>query len=227
MNISLRNLIGFVGLAAILMTLLLGTTRYGWLSSSENESDSAVRSGLPPFVMGDTDPAHPPECGEDVGYVSGSRGYNFNADIKHHTLHSSVIVEGFAKIAGPARHGTQTFESGMKRRDRMDVASTINTPLVITVSETHKGPERDEWPVYEQGGTVGCLTYLQHRADAMLFDGLSGLFFISSSPLWDGDWVTLTIAEDAPDWFTFTGDIDETVTLVETIESEKWVPQKR
>ncbi|HIK88914.1 MAG TPA: hypothetical protein EYG09_04580 [Dehalococcoidia bacterium] len=235
MKISFRIIIGLVVVAALATTLRFGTNRYGWLASPENDYESAAQSSFSPFVVGDSDPEHPLECGiecgEDVGYVSGSGGYAPNFDIEDHTLHSSVIVEGVAHITGPARHGAKIFESGMTRRARMDVASTINTPFVITVSETHKGPERAAWPVYERGATVGCLTYLQHREDARLSEGISGLFLISSSPSWDGDWVTMTIAENAPEWFTFTvrnfGDIDETIALIETVESEKWVPPTR
>ncbi|MBN4064119.1 hypothetical protein JYU04_00110 [Dehalococcoides mccartyi] len=198
----------------------IGFIAVGCSAPSMESSNELESSDRPAFVMSETDPVHPAKCGEDVGYVSGSGHPNF--DFEYQTKHSTLIVEGVARLVGPARLGDEKFESGMTRRDRMDVAGTIHTPFEITVSKTYKGLEHTVWPVSELGGTVECLTYLQHESDARLFDGVSGLFFISSSPLFDGDWVTLTIAEDAPEWFEFTennfGSIEDAVAFVESFE---------
>ncbi len=170
----------------------------------------------PSFEIVGANPQFPPECGEETLDVGSDGGYSRMVDLKAHAVRSSAIVEGTARVSGAARFSGLEYLS----QTRMEEASGINTPFTIQVTKTHKGPEQEQWAVSERGGQVGCVNF-QMSADALrLFDGATGLFFISGSSEFEGDWVSMAIVENAPDWFTFSddnfGSIEEAVDLIKS-----------
>jgi len=78
-----------------------------------------------------------------------------NLDLEFHAVGANVIVEGVARVSGPARF------SGIEYlpRTNSNKVSGINTPFTIKVFDTYKGPEKTSWEVSESGGQVGCLNY--------------------------------------------------------------------
>ena len=210
-----------LGFAAITVILLLNAVYFGRTSGSSNEQPVSADAALPPYVMSETNPAFGPECGDD-GHDVGGGGFSFNPDLGYHAENSIAIVEGTARVAGPARFGGRPDSSDTDKSRRFGSALGINTPFVIEVSKTHKGPEKPEWMVSQPGGLVGCVSYRQSAVDTLLFDGAQGLFFISAEPReFQANWVSMTIAQDGPEWFEFTeeyfGSIDEAIKIIETV----------
>lgn len=147
------------GLGALAVTLQFGASHYGWMSPFGSESKASGETARPAYVMSDINPAFGPECGAYGVDVGG--GGHINTDLEYHTKNSIAIVEGTARVAGPARPGDLSYSSDMDKFRRMNAANGINTPFTIKVSKTHKGPEKPEWTVFEQGGLVGCVSYRQ------------------------------------------------------------------
>lgn len=189
-----------------------------WLFGGDN--DASAQAELPPYIVSPIDPVFDPECGEDIRHVSGG-GFGFNPDLKWHAEKAIAVVEGMARLAGPARFAVSVHASDGSRPT--GGAFSISTPFIIEVSETHKGPEQSEWMVVEPGGVAECTAFRRSSTEIRLFDGAEGLFFISAEPAeWQDLWVSLTIAKDGPEWFNFTeegfGSIENAVELISVPE---------
>ena len=154
------------------------------------ESNRSVEATPPPYTGGFLSDDFSPECGDNIRMFGGG-GFGFNGDLQYHTRHASVIVEGTARLAGPARIGHVDFLSGTARNRAMETAGSINTPYVIEVSRTHKGPEYEAWIVSETGGLVDCISYEVSADQIRMFDGVTGLFFISGAAEFPGDRVLM------------------------------------
>ncbi|MEX0761346.1 MAG: hypothetical protein WD208_08525 [Dehalococcoidia bacterium] len=206
------------GIGALALIMQFGVIHYEWTWPFGSDSKTLTQADRPPYVMSNADPAFGPECGEDRINVGGG-GYSINTDLEYHTKNSVAIVEGTARVSGPAQFGNLAYSPDMDEFERIDAASGINTPFTIEVSNTIKGPEEAEWTVFEAGGLVGCVSYRQNADEARLFDGANGLFFISTEPReFQAPWVFMTIATDGPDWFGFTehnlGTVDQAIEFV-------------
>lgn len=187
------------------------------------ESNKSVEATPPPYAGGFLTYDFSAECGDDIR-MSAAGGFGFNGDLEYHTRHASAIVEGTARLAGPARFGHVDFLSGTAKNRATEVAGSINTPYVIEVSQTHKGPEYEAWNVSETGGLVECISYEVSKDQVRMFDGVTGLFFISGAAEFPGDRVLMAIVENAPEWYYFTDylySIAEAVELIKRVESEK------
>jgi len=200
--------------AAILLIVLF------WVSAFGDNREFSELAIAPEYVELDSPPKFDPSCGEDTLNVS-SGGYGFNSDLNYHTRNSVVIIQGVARQTGAAWQ--LDFVPGTDRRSRMEEAGRIRTPFAIEVSETHKGTRQNSWDVTESGGMVGCVSYRQSADGVPLFDGQTGLFFITAgSEPTQGNRVAMAIAEDGPDWFVFTeenfGSIEDAVELIQSLE---------
>ncbi|MDG0867708.1 hypothetical protein [Candidatus Lucifugimonas marina] len=89
--------IGVVGLAIF---LAIDDSRHAAYSES-------VLS--PAYLMSAGEPAFHPDCGEEVFNTAGG-GFGYNYDLDHHIRRASIIVEGTARISGPARFGFDEFD---------------------------------------------------------------------------------------------------------------------
>lgn len=208
-----------IGLIVIATALVGSAAGYGWLRSGDN-SDASARTELPPYVVSPIDPVFDPECGDSVRHVSGG-SFSYNPDPKWHAERAIAVVEGTARLAGPARFAVSAYASDDP--SPTGGALSISTPFIIEVSKTHRGPEQSEWRVVEPGGIVDCTAFRRSATEARLFDGARGLFFISAEPAeWQDLWVSMTVAEDGPEWFIFTeenfGLIEDTVALISTLD---------
>lgn len=212
--------LGLAGIGVVVLVMLLGSSRYGWSLPFGGEAKVSAENVPPEYVMGSENPAFGPECGE-YGIDVGGGGYGVNTNLKHHTKDSIAIVEGVARLAGPARFGRLLYSPDMDNFEQMSVASGIDTPFTIEVFKTHKGPEKAEWEVSVQGGLVDCVSYRLSADGVRVFGGATGLFFINSGAVdWQRYGVAMTIAVDGPEWFFFTernlGSIEEALALIET-----------
>lgn len=210
--------VSLLGLGAIAVILLFGTVRFGWISGSDSESPASAGEVRSPHVYSGGSAAFGPECGED-GFDVVVSGYGNITDLEYHTNRSLAVVEGIARVAGPARFGMTAYSSDLGRNPGLLAASRILTPFTIEVSTTHKGPEKPEWAAFVSGGLIECLSYRISADSVRLFDGATGLFFITDeNEDHEGNAVTMTIAKEGPDWFTFTednfGSIDEAIRVV-------------
>ncbi|MDA1282763.1 MAG: hypothetical protein O2921_09120 [Chloroflexi bacterium] len=222
MKVLTRMVLGLFGLGVIALTLQFGVSQYGWNSPFGEASSVSAKVEKPDYVMSDRDPAFDQACGTNT-INTGGGGFGVITDIEYNTLNSVAVVEGVARVAGQGRYGNLVYTSDMDKSQRLDATSTINTPFTISVSKTHIGPEKSVWNVSVPGGLVGCASYRQSADEARIFDGASGLFFISSGSVdWPGNGVSMMIATDGPEWFTLTeqklGRIDEAVELLRTIK---------
>ena len=194
--------------------LQYGSSRYDW---SLPFAGGSYLGEPPTFEHLGADPLFPPECGEDTMNVGGG-GYGMIVDLEVHAISSTAIVEGVARVSGPARF------SGIEYlpRTKMEKAAGINTPFTITVSETHQGPKKSNWSVSEIGGQVGCFNYERYQDQIRLFDGAKGLFFIGGSDEFVGDTASMAIVENGPEWYRFTeenfGPIEDAVELIGSFE---------
>jgi hypothetical protein len=207
-----RIALAVAGITVLIVGWQIGSTRYAWTLPFGSDSNSDTP---PTFELLGADPVFDPDC-EFVTNASGG-GYGMNLDLEFHTLGSNVIVEGVARVSGPARF------SGIEYlpRTNLNKASGINTPFTIKVSDTYKGPEKTRWEVSESGGQVGCFNYQLSSGQIRLFDGAEGLFFISGSGEFVGDSVRMAIVENGPEWYLFTdkfGSIDDAVELILSLE---------
>ncbi len=218
-KISVRIAVGLLVVAAFAASLQIGADRFGW--STPLDGDARVSAEAPPpHVLTGIDPAFGPECGE-YGVDVVTVGYGVNTDLQHHTRESIAIVEGTAHVTGPARFGNLKYSPELNRHEQIEVASQISTPFRIEVSKSHKGPAKREWLVSELGGLVECVSHRLSSDAVRLFDGVTGLFYISSEPREvEGAWVSMTITEEAPEWFIFTeqhfGPIEDAVALIKS-----------
>ena len=220
------TLLAVVGIGILVFAAALVGNSDGLTSSFGSQPEYSTAALVPEYVEGDYPPSFPPECvgdrsnGGDRLNVSGG-GYGFNADLKHHTENSLAIVEGVARLAGPAFQ--LDFVSGTDRSSQMATAGWIRTPFEIEVSETYKGTEKRFWDVSVVGGLVGSVSYRQTDDGVTVYDGQVGLFFISSgSSGHQDDRVAMAIAESGPDWFVFTEEnfesIEDAVELIRSVE---------
>ena len=133
-----------------------------------------------------------------------------NLDLEFHAVGANVIVEGAARVSGPARFSLIEYLP----RTNSNKASGINTPFTFKVSDTYKGPETTSWEVSESGGQV------EFRLDPA-FRWCRRSVFFSGSGEFVGDSVRMTIVENGPEWFLFTNklrSIEEAVELIRSLE---------
>jgi len=138
------------GIAVLIVVWQFGSTRYAWTLPFGSDSNSDT---TPTFELLGADPVFDSDC-EFFTNASGV-GYGMNLDLEFHTVGANVIVEGVARVSGPARF------SGIEYlpRTNSNKVSGINTPFTIKVFDTYKGPEKTSWEVSESGGQVGCFNY--------------------------------------------------------------------
>ncbi len=209
-----RISLALIAILVLIAVLQYGSSRYGWTLSS---AQTLYLGETPTYELLGSNPVFPDECGEDTMNASGG-AYGEILDLEFHIAKSSAIVEGTARVSGPARYSGVEYRS----RSRSDEAAGINTPFIITVTETHKGPEQDVWEVSESGDLVGCDNYQRSADQVRLFDGAEGLFLISTAPEFVGDMARLAIVVNSPDWHLFSeenfGSIEDAVTVIRSLE---------
>ncbi len=210
-----------IGIGIVGFVFLFANNSDDWTSLFGGQPRYSATALAPGYVMGMSDPVFGPEC-RGTGVTMGGGGYGYNYDLEYHVLHSSVIVEGTARIAGPASFGFEAYDPDSSRHRKMTSAGGIKTPFVIEVSKTHKGLDRSSWSVATTGGLVDCVSYRTNADSSALFDGAKGLFFISGSSEFPGDRVAMAITTDGPEWFVFTeenfGSIEDAVELIRSVE---------
>lgn len=215
-NLRMIGLLGFVVATAAVGLIAIQADR-----NAASESD-ALEIPIPEYVMSGANPNFWPECGEN-GIDVGTSGFGLNTDLSFHADNSIAVVEGVARIAGPARYQGVANDLPADIARQTESANDIVTPFTIDVLATHSGIDQPEWSVYQLGGLVDCVSSRIGSEWVTLFDGMEGLFFINApSEEIDGDWVSMSIASDAPGWFYFTekyfGAIANAIKIVKSTE---------
>jgi hypothetical protein len=210
------GLIGFVVATAAVGLIAIQADR-----NAASESD-ALEIPIPEYVMSGADPNFGSECGENGTDVVTS-GYGLNPDLSYHAENSIAVVEGVARIAGAARYQGIALDTAADKARQTESASDIVTPFTIDVLATHSGIDQPEWSVYQLGGLVDCVSNRIGSEWVTLFDGMEALLFINAqSEESHGDWVSMSIATDAPGWFYFSekyfGAIANAIKIVKSTE---------
>lgn len=215
-NLRMVGLLGFVVVTAAVGLIAIQADR-----NAASESD-ALEIPIPEYVMSGANPNFGSECGE-YGTDVGTSGFGLNPDLSYHAENSIAVVEGVARISGPARYQGIALDTAADKSRQNESANDIVTPFSIDVLATHSGIDQPEWSVYQLGGLVDCVSSRIGSEWVTLFDGMEGLFFINApSEDRDGEWVSMSIASDAPGWFYFTekffGAITNAIKIVKSTE---------